>query len=65
MPWTLLVAGVAHSFVKPLMNSVFIHGQHGLALTARSVLTTKAKPMFADGRVVGTSYCFFFAFVVY
>ena len=43
MPWTLLVAA-GGAFVTPLS----VHGQHGLALTARSVLTTK--PMFAEGR---------------
>ena len=45
MPWALLVAaGGVSAFVEPLSG----HAQQGLALAARSVLTTK--PTFAEGR---------------
>ena len=43
MPWALIVAA-GGAFVAPLSG----HGQRGLALAARSVLTTK--PTFAEGR---------------
>ena len=42
--------------IRQAAHSVTVHGQHGLALTARSVLTTKAKPI-CSPRVVHTSYC--------
>ena len=44
------------AFFRQAAHELSVHGQHGLALTARSVLTTKAKPI-CSPRVVHTSYC--------